>query len=99
VAGAVGEPLVDTQHVERSIYRVVWSDEDQASIARVAEAPSLAAHGSTADAARQELARGVHVLEEDAALAERARQAEQRGHVPHACRHPDAHRRSACHRP
>ena len=41
--------------VERYEYRVHWSEEDDAYLARVVEFPSLGAHGDTAAAALEEL--------------------------------------------
>ena len=41
--------------VERYTYTVAWSDEDEVFVARVAEFPSLAAHGKTAAAALREI--------------------------------------------
>jgi predicted HicB family RNase H-like nuclease len=40
---------------EKYTYRVEWSEEDQAHIARCLEFPSLAAHGPTAAAALAEI--------------------------------------------
>lgn len=41
--------------VEQYLYSVGWSDEDDAFIARVAEFPSLAAHGDTQEEALKEI--------------------------------------------
>ncbi len=43
------------KQVEQYLYCVGWSDDDQAFIARVAEFPSLAAHGDTQDKAISEI--------------------------------------------
>lgn len=48
----------DKQDAEKYLYSVGWSDEDDAFIARVAEFPSLAAHGDTPESALAEV-RGV----------------------------------------
>jgi predicted RNase H-like HicB family nuclease len=41
--------------VEQYLYSVGWSDEDDAFVARVAEFPSLAAHGDTQEEAMREI--------------------------------------------
>lgn len=41
--------------VEQYLYSVGWSDEDDAFVARVAEFPSLAAHGETQEEALREI--------------------------------------------
>lgn len=41
--------------VEQYLYTVGWSDEDEAFVARVAEFPSLAAHGETQEEALKEI--------------------------------------------
>lgn len=46
-------------------YKVVWSEDDQAYIGRVAEFPSLAAHGATASAALEEIQFVVSAVVED----------------------------------
>ncbi len=43
------------KQVEQYLYSVGWSDEDNAFIARVAEFPSLAAHGDTQEVALGEI--------------------------------------------
>ena len=48
-------------------YSVVWSEADQAYIGRVAEFPSLAAHGPTLGAALTEIAHVVELVLEDLA--------------------------------
>lgn len=40
---------------EQYLYSVGWSEEDQAFVARVAEFPSLAAHGATQEEAMREI--------------------------------------------
>lgn len=47
---------------ERYLYSVGWSDEDEAYIARVAEFPSLAAHGDSQERALSELKKVVRVV-------------------------------------
>jgi len=41
--------------IEKYTYRVEWSEEDNLHIARCLEFPSLAAHGSTVEAALREI--------------------------------------------
>jgi predicted RNase H-like HicB family nuclease len=41
--------------VEQYLYSVGWSEEDEAFVARVAEFPSLAAHGETQEDALREI--------------------------------------------
>ncbi|HEY0048964.1 MAG TPA: type II toxin-antitoxin system HicB family antitoxin [Pyrinomonadaceae bacterium] len=41
--------------VEQYLYTVGWSDEDEAFVARVAEFPSLAAHGETLEETLKEI--------------------------------------------
>lgn len=41
--------------VEQYLYSVGWSDENEAFVAKVAEFPSLAAHGNTQEEALREL--------------------------------------------
>jgi predicted HicB family RNase H-like nuclease len=49
------KPAADTYKAEDYHYTVAWSDEDEAFIGRVAEFPSLAAHGDTLASALQEI--------------------------------------------
>lgn len=44
-----------TVNIEKYTYNVAWSREDDAYVARVAEFPSLAAHGATLSKALQEI--------------------------------------------
>lgn len=44
-----------SKHIEQYLYSVGWSEEDEAFIARVAEFPSLAAHGDTQEDALREI--------------------------------------------
>ena len=46
-------------------YKVAWSEEDKAYIGRVAEFPSLAAHGDTPEAALKEIQFVVSAVLED----------------------------------
>lgn len=48
-------------------YSVAWSDEDNAFISRVAEFPSLAAHGSSQENALHEIRNVVELVLEDLA--------------------------------
>ena len=41
--------------IEKYTYRIEWSEEDQAHVAKCLEFPSLAAHGSTVEAALKEI--------------------------------------------
>lgn len=45
----------ETMNFEQYLYSVGWSEEDEAFIARVAEFPSLAAHGDTQEDALREI--------------------------------------------
>lgn len=45
----------NTPQVEQYLYSVGWSDEDDSFVARVAEFPSLAAHGDTQEEALREI--------------------------------------------
>ena len=51
--------------VEQYLYSVGWSEEDKAFIARVAEFPSLAAHGDTQEDALREIKDVVGFVLED----------------------------------
>ena len=53
--------------IEQYLYSVGWSDEDEAFIARVAEFPSLAAHGDTQEEALQEIKNVVEFVLKDLA--------------------------------
>jgi predicted HicB family RNase H-like nuclease len=57
------------QYIEKYTYRIGWSEEDQAFVAKCLEFASLAAHGDTAEAALQEIklvvAESVKWLKED----------------------------------
>ena len=54
---------------EEYAYTVMWSEEDQAYIARVAELPSLAAHGASSIEALAEIIEVVRFVLEDLAEA------------------------------
>jgi predicted HicB family RNase H-like nuclease len=56
-----------TYTLKEYVYTVVWSEEDQAHIGRMAEFPSLHAHGSTPVEALTEIAHVVGVILEDLA--------------------------------
>lgn len=51
--------------VDRYTYTVVWSEEDEAFVARVAEFPSLATHGGKSSDALREIQEVVRVVIED----------------------------------
>ena len=51
--------------VEQYLYSVGWSEEDDAFVARVAEFPSLAAHGETLEAAMSEIKNVVEFVLKD----------------------------------
>jgi predicted RNase H-like HicB family nuclease len=53
--------------VEQYLYNIGWSEEDEAFVARVAEFPSLAAHGETQEEALRELKNVVEFVIEDLA--------------------------------
>jgi predicted HicB family RNase H-like nuclease len=50
---------------DKYCYTVAWSQEDECYIARVAELPSLAAHGDTQEDALQEVSRLVAYVVQD----------------------------------
>jgi predicted RNase H-like HicB family nuclease len=50
-----GKPQKDLPKIEQYLYSVGWSEEDEAFVARVAEFPSLAAHGETQEEALREI--------------------------------------------
>ena len=50
---------------EEYLYSVIWSEEDQAYIGRVAEFESLAAHGDTQQTALQEITQVVDLVLQD----------------------------------
>ena len=54
---------------ERYLYTVGWSAEDEAYVARVAEFPSLAAHGDSQEAALHSLHKVVRVVLADLAAS------------------------------
>lgn len=54
-----------THNAEEYSYRVIWSQEDQAFIARVDEFPSLAAHGENREEALREITVAVEGVLED----------------------------------
>lgn len=51
--------------IEQYLYSVGWSEEDDAFVARVAEFPSLAAHGETQEAAMSEIKNVVEFVLKD----------------------------------
>lgn len=57
---------------EQYLYSVGWSNEDEAFIARVAEFPSLAAHGNTQEEALQEIKEVVGFILKDLAESKEA---------------------------
>lgn len=62
-----GHPAALTYKPEDYAYSVMWSEADQAYIGRVAEFPSLAAHGASPLAALQEMTAVVEYVLEDLA--------------------------------
>ncbi len=64
---------------ERYLYTVRWSSEDEAYVARVAEFPSLAAHGDSQETALRELQQVVKAVLKDIAALE--------GSIPRALGH------------
>jgi predicted HicB family RNase H-like nuclease len=52
---SISQPAAPIYRAEDYYYNVAWSDEDEAFIGRVAEFPSLAAHGSTPQKALEEI--------------------------------------------
>lgn len=64
------EKAAGSTHVaDYYLYSVGWSEEDEAYIARVAEFPSLAAHGDTQEAALREIKKVVSAVLKDLAAA------------------------------
>jgi predicted HicB family RNase H-like nuclease len=55
--------------IDQYLYSVGWSDEDAVYIARVAEFPSLAAHGDTSQAALREVKKVVRAVLKDLAAS------------------------------
>ncbi len=51
----MSKEIAEQVNVTHYCYTVCWSDEDQAYVARVAEFPSLAAHGKTPAGALREI--------------------------------------------
>jgi len=51
------------------LYTVSWSEDDEAYLARVAEFPSLAAHGNTQEAALRSLQQVVKAVLKDMAVS------------------------------
>lgn len=63
---------VENRRAEEYSYTAAWSDEDEAFVSRVAEFPSLAAHGPSQEKALREMRKVVaFVLEDLAAEKER----------------------------
>jgi predicted HicB family RNase H-like nuclease len=58
-----------TAVAEQYLYSVGWSEEDEAYVARVAEFPSLAAHGDTQEAALREIKKVVRAVLKELAAA------------------------------
>lgn len=54
---------------EHYLYTVGWSEDDEAYVARVAEFPSLAAHGNTQDAALRSVHQVVKAVLKDMAAS------------------------------
>jgi predicted HicB family RNase H-like nuclease len=54
---------------EHYLYTVGWSEDDEAYVARVAEFPSLAAHGNTQEAALRSIQQVVKVVLKDMAAS------------------------------
>ncbi|MCY7345383.1 MAG: type II toxin-antitoxin system HicB family antitoxin [Pyrinomonadaceae bacterium] len=57
----------NTPKVEQYLYSVGWSEEDAAFVSRVAEFPSLAAHGDTLESALHEIKNVVGLVLQDLA--------------------------------
>jgi predicted RNase H-like HicB family nuclease len=55
--------------IDQYLYSVGWSDEDGVYVARVAELPSLAAHGDTPQAALREVKKVVRAVLKDLAAS------------------------------
>jgi predicted HicB family RNase H-like nuclease len=53
------------KQIEQYLYSVGWSDDDEAFVARVAEFPSLAAHGNSQDGALEEIKKVVKIVVAD----------------------------------
>ena len=52
---------------EHYLYKVGWSEDDEAYVSRVAEFPSLAAHGESPDSALRSLQQVIEAVLEDMA--------------------------------
>jgi len=57
---------------EHYLYTVGWSEDDEAYVARVAEFPSLAAHGDSQEAALRSLQQVVKAVLRDMATSKKA---------------------------
>jgi predicted RNase H-like HicB family nuclease len=57
---------------EHYLYPVGWSDDDEAYVARVAESPSLAAHGESQESALHSLQKLVQAVLKDMARSKEA---------------------------
>jgi predicted RNase H-like HicB family nuclease len=62
-----GTTIKDAHRAEQYHYSVGWSEEDGVYIGRVAEFPSLAAHGKTLSSAFREIQKVVQAVLEDLA--------------------------------
>src|SRR5919205_1792249 len=60
-----GKSRRDLPPAEQYLYSLGWSEEDEAFIARVAEFPSLAAHGETQEQALREIKNVVEFVLKD----------------------------------
>ncbi len=68
IATARNKPLRRSRPAaEYYLYSVGWSEDDEAYVARVAEFPSLAAHGNTREAALRSLQQVVKAVMRDMA--------------------------------
>lgn len=65
VAKKVNKKLEESIKADRYSYNVAWSDDDRVFIGRVAEFPSLAAHGNTQEKALREIRTVVEYVLED----------------------------------
>lgn len=63
---------------EHYLYTVGWSEDDEAYVARVAEFPSLAAHGDSQEAALRSLQQVVRAVLKDMARSKEPRPIESR---------------------
>ena len=69
ITTARNKPARRSRPAEHYLYTVRWSEDDEAYVARVAEFPSLAAHGNSQEAALRSLQRVIKAVLRDMATS------------------------------